>query len=354
MEQERNGDLVDQDLVQKVLESFISLGLDESDISKVSFNVYQEHFEKPFLAATKRYYKQKSRSILAGSNGVSKYLEMVEGRLRKEEDHAEMYLTMQTRTPLVSTCEDILIREQAEFLWGSFQNILDCDSDEDMQRIYSLLSRIPEGLEPLLETFQEHVKKAGLAAVSKLVDNGGANAGVHATVYVYALLEVYTKYMEMVTKNFRGDAGFTAGLDSACQEFVNRNAATGPFSAKTAELVVEHIDILLRNGHEVAKETDVDGALNWVVRIDWHLLLACRLTCDLQMMLFKYIEDKDAFRTFYASKLSERLLHAMSSNRSEAIMISKLEEAGSSEYTKELQDMFKGTYLCAILDHPSC
>jgi hypothetical protein len=39
----------------------------------------------------------------------------------------------------------------------------------DHQHMYSLLSRIPEGLEPLQRIFKEQVKRTGLAAVSKLV-----------------------------------------------------------------------------------------------------------------------------------------------------------------------------------------
>jgi Cullin family len=52
--------------------------------------------------------------------------------------------------------------------------LLDYDKDEDLQRMYALLARIPEGLEPLRKKFEEHVKQAGLVAVSKLVGEGGA------------------------------------------------------------------------------------------------------------------------------------------------------------------------------------
>lgn len=38
--------------------------------------------------------------------------------------------------------------------------------------MYALLARIPEGLEPLRKKFEEHVKKAGLAAVLKLTGEG--------------------------------------------------------------------------------------------------------------------------------------------------------------------------------------
>jgi cullin 1 len=62
-----------------------------------------------------------------------------------------------------------------------------------------------------------------------------------------------------------------------------------------------------------------------------------------QMILFKYIEDKDVFQTFYTTKLSKRLIHGVSaSDESEASMISKLKEACGFEYTNKLQRMFTG------------
>jgi cullin 1 len=69
----------------------------------------------------------------------------------------------------------VLIREHAEKMWEDFQQLLDFDKDEDLQRMYALLARIPEGLEPLRKKFEEHVKRAGQAAISKLVGEGGAN-----------------------------------------------------------------------------------------------------------------------------------------------------------------------------------
>jgi len=59
------------------------------------------------------------------------------------------------------------------------------------------------------------------------------------------------------------------------------------------------------------------------------------------MVLFKYIEDKDVFQTFYTTKLSKRLIHNVSySDEAEASMIAKLKEACGFEYTNKLQRMF--------------
>ena len=62
------------------------------------------------------------------------------------------------------------------------------------------------------------------------------------------------------------------------------------------------------------------------------------------MVVFKYLEDKDTFQTFYATKLSKRLIRGESvSEEAEASMISKLREVCGFEYTNKLQRMITGT-----------
>lgn len=64
---------------------------------------------------------------------------------------------------------------------------------------------------------------------------------------------------------------------------------------------------------------------------------------DLQMEIFKFINDKDVFQKFYQKKLSTRLVNGTSaSDDSESSMISKLKEICGFEYTSKLQKMFTG------------
>ncbi|TFK28030.1 Cullin-1 [Coprinopsis marcescibilis] len=323
IENQRNGETIDQGLVKKVVDSFVSLGLDDTDTNKACLDVYKEHFEIPFIDATDTYYKLESESFLA-NHSVSDYLKKAEERLREEEDRVERYLNTSTRKALISKCEHVLIRDHSQLMWDSFQSLLDFDKDEDLQRMYSLLSRIPEGLEPLRKKFEEHVKKSGQDAVEKLVgETSSSNESLDPKAYVDALLEVHRKNAETVNRSFRGEAGFVASLDKACREFVNRNSATGASNSKSPELLAKHADLLLRKSNKVAEEGDLEGALNRV------------------MILFKYIEDKDIFQQFYTTKLSKRLIHGVSaSDESEASMISKLKEACGFEYTNKLQRMF--------------
>ena len=265
IEHQRNGETIDQGLVKKVIDSFVSLGLDESDTNKQSLDVYKEHFEDPFITATEVYYKAESEAFLA-ENSVSDYLKKAEERLKEEEDRVERYLHTSTRKTLISRCEKVLIRDHSETMWEEFQRLLDFDKDEDLQRMYALLSRIPEGLEPLRKKFEEHVKRAGLASVAKLVgDEAGGSDALDPKAYVDALLEVHRKNSDTVNRSFKGEAGFVASLDKACREFVNRNTATGNSSTKSPEFLAKHADALLRKTNKVAEEGDLEGALNQAV-----------------------------------------------------------------------------------------
>jgi cullin 1 len=65
-----------------------------------------------------------------------------------------------------------------------------------------------------------------------------------------------------------------------------------------------------------------------------------------QMVIFKYLEEKDAFQTFYSTGLSKRLIYGLlASDELELSMISKLKEACGFKYTDKLQRLFTGIIL---------
>jgi len=343
IQNQRNGSMIDQGLVKRVVDSFVSLGMDDTDPHKVCFDVYREHFEAPFIDATERYYTLESESFLASNTAISDYLKKAEQRLREEEDRVDRYLNSRTRKPLIAMCEHVLIRRHAQVMWDSVLGLLESDMEEDLQRMSRLLVRIPEGLEPLRKRFEEHVKKSGCAAVEKLVW-GQASGALDPKAYVEALLGVHEKNSETVIRSFRGEAGFLASFDNACREFVNRNAATGSTNARSPELLATHADLLLRKNNKLAEEDDLEVALDRVVGFIPYLTLYIFLIFFLaKVILIKYIEDKDVFEKVYTSKLSKRLIHGVSaSDESETSMISKLEEVCGFDYTNKLQRMMTG------------
>ncbi|KAF2736721.1 Cullin-domain-containing protein [Polyplosphaeria fusca] len=331
VEKQRNGETIEQSQIKSVVDSFVSLGLDESDSSKSTLDVYKEYFEKPFLAATAEYYDNESKQFLA-DNSVVEYMKKAEARLDEEKDRVPLYLLNEIMAPLMRTCEEALITKHSQALREEFQVLLDHDKQDDLGRMYKLLARIPEGLDPLRTRFEAHVRKAGLAAVEKVSQEGDS---IEPKIYVEALLEVHTQYQDLVNRAFNGESEFVRSLDNACREFVNRNKICKSGSNKSPELLAKYTDTLLKKSS--AKMTEEDDMEKLLTQI---------------MTVFKYIEDKDVFQKFYSRMLAKRLVQTTSaSDDAETSMISKLKEACGFEYTNKLQRMFQDMQISKDLNN---
>ncbi|KAH0445930.1 hypothetical protein IEQ34_025239 [Dendrobium chrysotoxum] len=172
IEKQRNGDVIETSLVKKVIDSLVSLGLDEQDSTRLNLEVYRAEFEGYFLTATELYYKAESAAFVV-ANSVVDYMKKAEARLKEEEDRIELYLHVNTRANLIGVCENVLVRDHKQMLWDEFQALLDAEKSDDLYRMYTLLSRISEGLDPLREQFEAHVKRTGLAAIEKVAGESG-------------------------------------------------------------------------------------------------------------------------------------------------------------------------------------
>lgn len=320
VEKQRNGETIEHNQIKQVVDSFVSLGLDAGDSTKTTLEVYRFHFERPFLEATKVFYENESKQFVA-ENSVVEYMKKAEARLNEEEERVKLYLHPDIAIPLKKACNQVLIADHSTILRDEFQVLLDNDREEDMARMYSLLSRIPDGLDPLRTKFETHVRNAGLAAVAKVASDADK---LEPKVYVDALLEIHTQYQGLVKRAFKDEPEFTRSLDNACREFVNRNEVCKSGSNKSPELLAKYTDVLLRKSSTGAEDAELEGTL---VQI---------------MTVFKYIEDKDVFQKFYSRMLARRLVHSnSSSDDAETSMISKLKEACGFEYTNKLQRMFQ-------------
>ncbi|KAJ5091551.1 cullin-1 [Penicillium alfredii] len=320
IEKQRNGETIEQSQIKSIVDSFVSLGLDENDSTKSTLEVYRQYFQRPFISATKVYYEHESRQFVA-ENSVVEYMKKAEARLDEEKARVGLYLHPDVTKPLTETCLDVLVTAHSTLLRDEFQVLLDNERQEDLARMYRLLSRIKDGLDPLRATFESHVRKAGLAAVEKVASEG---ENFEPKLYVDALLQVHTRYQSLVDDAFNGESEFVRSLDNACREFVNRNRICKSSSTKSPELLARYTDSLLKKGAKSAEESELEEML---VQI---------------MVVFKYIEDKDVFQKFYSKMLAKRLVHVNSvSDDAETSMISKLKEACGFEYTNKLQRMFQ-------------
>lgn len=326
---QRNGETIEQSQIKSVVDSFVSLGLDENDSTKSTLEVYRYYFERPFIQDTREYYERESRQFVA-ENSVVEYMKKAEARLEEEKARVGLYLHPDITKRLTETCLDVLVTAHSGLLRDEFQVLLDNERQDDLARMYRLLSKIPDGLDPLRAKFETHVRKAGLAAVEKV---GGESDNFEPKVYVDALLQVHSRYQNLVNVAFAGESEFVRSLDNACREFVNRNAVCKSSSTKSPELLARYTDSLLKKGSKATEESELEELLTQI------------------MTVFRYIEDKDVFQKFYSKMLAKRLVHSNSvSDDAETSMISKLKEVCGFEYTNKLQRMFQDVQISKDLN----
>ncbi|CAF3621801.1 unnamed protein product [Adineta steineri] len=256
------------------------------------------------------------------ADSISEYLKQVAQRLTEEEHRVKSYLHSSTLGSLLFILDDVLIRNKLDLIYAGAEILLRNDKNQDLAVLFTLVSRVPGAIEKLKEIVEKHIYLTGLQAIKSIAETARTDVNVYST----KIIEIYNKYISIVHECFGGErSSFIPALDRACSKFINKNAiveACGT-STKSAELLARYSDTVLKS-KKVINDADMTKQLKEI------------------MVVFNYIDDKDAFQNFYRRLLAERLVYELSASIDyEKMMITELKVKCGFFYTSKLQKMIE-------------
>ena len=308
IKKEREGYLIDRNLMKGILGMLLELAID-------NVHVYDEEFERPFLKETQNFYRIESQQYLA-QNTCPQYLIKAEARLKEEANRVSHYLSPLTESKLLRYVEIELITNHVRTLVDMDSSGCVClmrdDKLDDLRRMYDLFKRdhSHSTLDILRECMFNYVKQCGYAIIENQENLNDPIA------FVQQILELRTKMENITVNSFRNDKKTQKKLKDAFEDFMNKDT-------KCASHLASYVDDLLKSGLKGLTEEEAD------------------LKLDKAVVIFRYLNDKDVFENFYRNHLSKRLLNAKSySDETEKAMIAKLKAECGQQFTSKMEGMF--------------
>ncbi|OON18523.1 cullin family protein [Opisthorchis viverrini] len=299
---ERSGEAVNRNLLRSIIRMFVDLKL------------YQSTFLPEFIRQSQQFYAQESSSFLRLMS-VPDYLVHVDKRIKEEEDRLVSYLEPNsTRKLLLSTLvSELLTRTLDYLLENGLVGSLKAKETKQLGLFYSLLSKVPNGVDKLRTHFRQYVIQLG----RDLVENPTQDPEKDRNM-IQNLISCRDYLSELIAVCFANDANFTRVLQEAYEEFINQRPN------KPAEFLAKYLDAHLRSGNKAQTDEELDKLM------------------DKAMMLFRYIDGKDIFEAFYTKELAKRLLlNKSASVDAEKSMLSKLKQECGPNYTRKMETMFQ-------------
>lgn len=339
---ERDGETVDRALLKAVLGIFVEMGMGKLD-------VYTQEWETPFLEATAEFYRRTSAKW-AEEDSFPEFMVKADAGFAEEQERAAQYLNAQTQDRLLRVYEkEVLVTHQSKMLAkenSGLVALLENNKYEDLQRLYRLYSRVPQGLLPIGQILKHHIQREGMELVreqrSRLenlkqsdqpksmssvgkpgaASTSASGSGSHGGKpdFIQSLLALHDRYMHLVSDCFGSHAVFNKAMKEAFERFVNERVG----DSSTAQLFANYCDSLLNTGGSGAKmsESDVETQLEKLVK------------------LFTYLSEKDIFQEFCRKQLAKRLLLDRShSDDAERFLITKLKQSCGAHFTSKLEGM---------------
>lgn len=331
MEKDREGEIVDTDLLRDTLSIFQEVGMGTMD-------TYTNDFEVYMLECTGEYY-QKCASAWIQEDSTPDYLKKAEVRLQEEEARVDKYLHVEGKSELLKEAYGKLLEQHQKVLMEKQDSgvyaLLKEERTDDLARMFRLFSRLTNGLEPMAKIFKTFILDAGIELIDGINESvaqteanreAGKDGGKRLKdpsadhAFIRKAIELHDRFMEVLRTCFELSPVFHKALKEAFESFFNKSVA----GHSVPELMASFSDAILKKGGaaKLLGEDDIDSVLDKLVKF------------------MEYISDRDMFSEFYRAKLSRRLLNANSSGEeTEKSMLSRLKQQCGANFTNKMEGM---------------
>ncbi|XP_052251215.1 cullin-2-like isoform X2 [Dreissena polymorpha] len=309
---DRNNSCVNQTVLHGVINSFVEV---EEYKKKHSLQLYEEVFEQQFISQTGAFYRHEAAK-LKDECTCSEYMDKVIKKLQEEDFRSRKFLHPSSYNKVTHECQERMVGDHLFFLHGECHDMVKTELLQDLENMYTLLKPIHNGLQHLVSEVESHIKAMGLDAVKRLKGDNVPNQ------FVEGMLQVHSKYTELIRRVFKNDQLFVGALDKACATAINYKS-NQKMPCRSPELLAKYCDNLLKKSSKGTSESELDEKLASCITV------------------FKYLDDKDVYQRHYSRLLAKRLIHGQTASMdAEELMINKLKQACGYEFTNKLHRMF--------------
>ena len=375
VDEHRRGQRTDCSIVRGIVDNFVELGAADcsSDVDNpdttLTNNTRPEHtstlqlylqvFEDRFLESTRQFYKEEGVRMAADVD-VSNFINQLLKRLDEEEQRSRDLLHPESIARVRKAAEEQLIGNHKELLQKEATNMIRNGHETSLKLVYSLLTRIEGGLNPIRSFFVTFVRAEGNSVVVGHVDKVKGKEDIkHNLVLIEHLVRLYLKHANMVRRCFEASNFMLLAIDDAFRGFFNRSL--GSLSLPT--LLAHYVDQLMKCNKNLA---DIFLMLSDPQQKATPLVLSMNSKEVEQMKLamkeegttipdqddgtadfvtelvrfFMFLDDKDIFFETHRRLFAKRLLSNHEEDL-ETLLISKLRVQMGTTYTQRLSGMLQ-------------
>lgn len=324
IEDERNGNRVQRDLLRDCVYVFVALGRELKTQFKGAdkeLNVYKDDLQKDLLSRTHRFYNLASERWLQQMS-TPEYLRRVDTIQIDEMDRVSSYLHESSRDELMETLRQTLLQQHQRTLLeqdSGLVRMLDEQASEDLERLYRLFKDVNSGIGPIATTLKDYICELGAGFIDQAKELEESKDQKKNLDLISKIIALHERFHSHVVDDFNNDPELSKALRDAFEEFINKQNYVIRYLAKYAN------KFMIKGGSAEGKsDAEKEDIMNHI------------------KMIYGYFRDKDVFEREYQHYLAYRLLNNQSSSDAmEQKMIGLLKQECGYHWAQKLEDMFK-------------